>query len=30
MGQLPDGDDDVALAERTVVEMLCDGLMARA
>ena len=30
MGQLPDGDDDVALAERTVVEMLCSGLEPRA
>jgi TetR/AcrR family fatty acid metabolism transcriptional regulator len=28
MGQLPDGDEDVRLAERTVVEMLCDGLLA--
>jgi TetR/AcrR family fatty acid metabolism transcriptional regulator len=26
MGQLPDGDDDVARAERTVVDMLCGGL----
>jgi hypothetical protein len=30
MGQLPDGDDDVALAERTVTEMLCGGLLVRA
>jgi TetR/AcrR family fatty acid metabolism transcriptional regulator len=28
LGQLPDGEDDVRLAERTVVEMLCDGLLA--
>jgi AcrR family transcriptional regulator len=28
MGQLPDGDEDVRLAERTIVEMLCDGLLA--
>jgi len=28
MGQLPDSEDDVKLAERTVVEMLCDGLLA--
>ena len=28
MGQLPDGDEDVRVAERTVVEMLCDGLLA--
>jgi TetR/AcrR family transcriptional regulator, fatty acid metabolism regulator protein len=28
MGQLPDSDDDVRVAERTVVEMLCDGLLA--
>jgi TetR/AcrR family fatty acid metabolism transcriptional regulator len=27
MGQLPDTEDDVRLAERTVVEMLCDGLL---
>jgi AcrR family transcriptional regulator len=26
MGQLPDGDDDVARAEQTVVGMLCGGL----
>jgi AcrR family transcriptional regulator len=30
MGQLPDDEDDVALAERTVVEMLCSGLELRA
>jgi TetR/AcrR family fatty acid metabolism transcriptional regulator len=28
MGQLPDGEEDVRLAEQTVVEMLCDGLLA--
>ncbi len=28
MGQLPDGDEDVRMAEHTVVEMLCDGLLA--
>jgi AcrR family transcriptional regulator len=27
MGQLPDSDEDVKLAERTVVGMLCDGLL---
>lgn len=26
LGQLPDGDDEVARAERTVVEVLCGGL----
>jgi hypothetical protein len=26
MGQLPGGDDDVARAERVVVELYCDGL----
>jgi TetR/AcrR family fatty acid metabolism transcriptional regulator len=26
MGQLPDGDDDIARAERNVAEILCDGL----
>ena len=30
MGQLPDTEEDVHLAERTVVEMLCDGLLATA
>ena len=30
LGQLPDGEEDVKLAERTVVEMLCDGLLAPA
>jgi hypothetical protein len=28
MGQLPDGDDDVAEAERSVVHVLCDGFVA--
>lgn len=28
LGQIPDSDDDVALAERTVVAVLCDGLVA--
>ena len=27
MGQLPDDDDDVRVAEHTVVDMLCDGLL---
>lgn len=27
MGQLPDSEDDIRRAERTVVEMLCDGLL---
>jgi len=26
LGQLPDGDDEVARAERTVVELVCGGL----
>ena len=26
LGQLPDGEEDVARAERVVVQMLCDGL----
>jgi TetR/AcrR family transcriptional regulator, fatty acid metabolism regulator protein len=26
MGQLPDGDEEVASAERTVVEVVCGGL----
>jgi TetR/AcrR family fatty acid metabolism transcriptional regulator len=26
LGQLPDGDDDVALAEQTVVEVVCAGM----
>jgi TetR/AcrR family fatty acid metabolism transcriptional regulator len=28
MGQLPDGEDDVAEAERSVVHVLCDGFVA--
>lgn len=28
MGQLPDTEEDVRIAEQTVVEMLCDGLLA--
>ena len=28
LGQLPDGDEEVARAERTVVEILCGGLAA--
>jgi AcrR family transcriptional regulator len=28
LGQLPDGDDEVARAERTVVEVVCGGLAA--
>ncbi len=28
MGQLPDGDEEVARAERTVVEVVCAGLAA--
>jgi AcrR family transcriptional regulator len=28
MGQLPDSDEDVRVAEQTIVEMLCDGLLA--
>jgi hypothetical protein len=27
LGQLPDGDEDVAAAERTVVDVLCDGIL---
>ena len=27
LGQLPDADEDVAAAERTVVEVLCDGIL---
>jgi TetR/AcrR family transcriptional regulator, fatty acid metabolism regulator protein len=27
LGQLPDGDDEVAAAERTVVEVLCEGML---
>jgi TetR/AcrR family transcriptional regulator, fatty acid metabolism regulator protein len=30
LGQLPDGDDEVARAERTIVDMLCGGLAAGA
>jgi len=30
LGQLPDGDDDVARAERVVVQMLCEGLVGEA
>ena len=30
LGQLPDGEDDVRRAERTVVEMVCDGLVSEA
>ena len=26
LGQLPDGDDDVARAERTVLDVVCGGL----
>jgi AcrR family transcriptional regulator len=29
LGQLPDGDEDVAAAERTVVEVLCEGMLVR-
>jgi TetR/AcrR family transcriptional regulator, fatty acid metabolism regulator protein len=29
MGQLPDGEDEVAKAEQAVVALLCDGLLAR-
>jgi TetR/AcrR family fatty acid metabolism transcriptional regulator len=29
LGQLPDGPEDVAAAERTVVHVLCDGLVIR-
>jgi TetR/AcrR family fatty acid metabolism transcriptional regulator len=27
LGELPDGEDDVAAAERTVVEVLCEGML---
>ena len=27
MGRLPDGDEEVARAERTIVDVLCDGLV---
>ena len=30
LGQLPDGDEEVALAERTIVDLLCGGLVAVA
>ena len=30
LGQLPDGDEEVARAERTVVDLLCGGLAAGA
>jgi AcrR family transcriptional regulator len=30
LGQLPDGDDDVAKAERAVVEVVCTGLAVEA
>ncbi len=30
LGQLPDGDDEVARAEHTIVDMLCGGLAAVA
>jgi TetR/AcrR family transcriptional regulator, fatty acid metabolism regulator protein len=29
LGQLPDGDHDVALAEQTVVEVVCEGMAVR-
>ena len=29
LGQLPDGDDEVAAAERTVVDVLCDGMLVQ-
>ena len=28
LGQLPDGDEEVARAERTIIDVLCDGLAA--
>ncbi len=28
LGQLPDSEDDVGVAERTVVQTICDGLLA--
>ena len=28
LGQLPDGDEDVAAAERAVVDVVCAGLVA--
>jgi AcrR family transcriptional regulator len=30
LGQLPDGDDEVARAERTIIDVLCGGLGAAA
>jgi TetR/AcrR family fatty acid metabolism transcriptional regulator len=30
LGQIPDGDEDIARAEQTVVEILCDGLLSEA
>ena len=30
LGQLPDGDEDVRRAEHTVVDMVCEGLVAQA
>ena len=30
LGQIPDDDEDIARAEQTVVEILCDGLLAAA
>jgi TetR/AcrR family transcriptional regulator, fatty acid metabolism regulator protein len=29
LGQLPDGDEDVARAERTVVDVVCEGMAVR-
>jgi TetR/AcrR family transcriptional regulator, fatty acid metabolism regulator protein len=29
LGQLPDGDEDVARAERTVVDVICEGMAVR-
>ena len=29
LGQLPDGDEEVARAERTIVDVVCGGLVAR-
>jgi hypothetical protein len=28
LGQLPDGDEEVARAERTVIDVVCGGLVA--
>ena len=30
LGQIPDDDEDIARAEQTVVEILCDGLLSAA